>query len=54
MTLSLLAFFSFIAGLIIFAVTEKKLPQELGRMLMWCGFLVLLFEIAGWHGVTFH
>lgn len=52
MTLSLLAFASFVAGLIVFAASSHALAKELGRMLMWCGFLVLLLEVAGWHALV--
>lgn len=51
--LSILALISFVVGLVVLAATEASqkppLVREIARMLMWCGFLVLLLDAGGWH-----
>lgn len=54
--LSIIALIVFVVGLLVWASTEKSEPsrpvqREIGRMLMWCGFLVMLAMLAGWHAV---
>jgi len=47
--LSILALIAFVIGLVVFCSAEKTIPNELGKMMMWCGFLVLLALAGGWH-----
>lgn len=56
--LSLLAIVSLLIGALLYAAlvdgTTKGIAKEVGRMMMWCGFLVLLALAAGWHAVPLH
>lgn len=36
-----------IIGLLIYVLAANGKAQEIGRALMWCGFLVALFMLAG-------
>ena len=57
MAFSIIAVISLIIGLVLFAQTptpERRLLTEIGRMMMWCGFLVLILEAAGWHAIALH
>lgn len=50
--LSIVALVFFILGLIIFGQTpEKRVFTEIGKMMMWCGFLVMLALAGSWHAV---
>lgn len=46
MMIAIVPIIAAVVGLVVYALASTEKPKEIGRALMWCGFLITLLVVA--------